>query len=156
LQTAALPGDNKRAIRVHGDHRALLITQGRRIDAKIAADWGTTGIETLRIDPPACEVLVVAGPCHPKTAVDRHCDFGAHLIVQSPGVDPKPPAHRTPIAIVPLRIAPPPAALLVMAGPGHDKAAVDSYGYRGACLLILGRRVAPELAPHRRTRGVVA
>src|SRR5205807_1943251 len=114
------------------------------------------GAILLSVDVPAGSVLAVGGPGDQEVAGGVHRDRGPDLVGGRGGVDLELVAPRVAGGVVAAGEDAPAAAVLAVARPGDEEAAIRIDGHGGQGLVAGGGGVDLELVAQRVAGGVVA
>jgi hypothetical protein len=125
------PGDEEVAECVHGDGRRPLVVGRGQVHQEFVAPSGAVGGEALGEDAVAASVSARALPGHHEVSVGVHGHGRCDLVAGRGGVDLELLALADAAGGEALAVDAAAAAVLPVALPGHDEAAVVGHGDGG-------------------------
>ncbi|EXI75073.1 MAG: hypothetical protein AW07_01307 [Candidatus Accumulibacter sp. SK-11] len=145
-----------RVVRQRRQVRHVLLVRQVAVDREYRALWCAVGGVALGEGAIAAGIAVLVGPGDDKAAVDQAQRGGMGLVVVGEVGDPELAARCAAVGAVALRIDAAGGAVLTLAAPDDDEAAVGQAGHHRLGLLVAGVGVDLELGAHLHAIGVVA
>src|SRR5262249_42351786 len=150
------PGDDERPAVVHAHARELLIAGGGAVDEELAAQCVPTGAEPLTVHVPVPSRAVAAGPDDDKVAVAVDPEHGVRLVACGGAVDEELVTQGIAVGVEATSVDIPAVAVLSVARPGDDEAAISGHGHHRGGLIAGGGGVDEEFITEEMAGGVQA